>query len=83
METTKVSSKGQIVLPASVRRARGWKAGTQLAVENRPEGVLLRAAKPFPETTIDAVIGSAHYKGPRRSIRDMDEAVLRLARKQK
>jgi AbrB family looped-hinge helix DNA binding protein len=83
METTKLSSKGQVVLPASVRKARQWKPGTELVVENRPEGVLLRAAKLFPETTLDEVVGSAKYHGPPISIREMDEAVLREARRQR
>ena len=53
MDTTRLSSKGQVVLPSSVRSARRWKAGLELAVENRPEGVLLRPLKPFPQTQLD------------------------------
>ena len=80
METTKLSSKGQVVLPSSVRTARKWKPGTTLAVENRPEGVLLRTVKPFAETQLDQVVGSTGYKGPRRTIQDMEKAILREAR---
>ena len=81
METTKLSSKGQVVLPSSVRSARKWKPGMELAVENRPDGVLLRPLKPFAETRLADVVGSAGYKGPRRTLRDMENAVLREARK--
>jgi AbrB family looped-hinge helix DNA binding protein len=81
MKTTKLSSKGQVVLPSSIRAARRWKAGTTLTVENRPEGVLLRAVKPFPETRLDDVVGSARYAGPRRTLKDMESAVLREARR--
>lgn len=83
METTRLSSKGQLVLPRAVRSARNWKPGTELAVENRPEGVLLRRLKPFAESTLAEVIGSTGYKGPRKSLRDMDGAILREARKRK
>ncbi len=83
METTKLSSKGQIVLPSSVRAARRWKPGTTLSVENLPEGVLLRPVKPFAETRLDQVIGSAGYKGPRRTLADMEKAILREARKRR
>lgn len=83
METTKLSSKGQVVLPSSVRSARGWKPGLELAVENRPEGVLLRPLKPFPHSTLEDVIGSAGYKGPRRTLREMENAILREARKRR
>ena len=83
METTKLSSKGQVVLPSSVRSARGWKPGLELAVENRPEGVLLRPLKPFPHSRLEDVIGSAGYKGPRRTLREMENAILREARKRR
>jgi len=46
--------------------------------------IAVRAArKPFPETRLDAAIGSAGYKGPRRSLRAMERAVLREARKRR
>lgn len=83
METTKLSSKGQVVLPGSVRSARRWKPGLELAVENRPEGVLLRPLKPFPDSRLEDVIGSAGYKGPRRTLREMENAILREARKRR
>ena len=36
--TTTVSTKGQVILPKSIRQARQWEAGTRLVVENGPEG---------------------------------------------
>lgn len=83
METTKLSSKGQVVLPSAIRTARKWKPGTRLAVENRPEGVLLKALKPFAETRLADVMGSAGYKGRRRSLKEMEAAILREARKRR
>ena len=83
METTRLSSKGQVVLPSSVRSARRWKPGLELAVENRPEGVLLRPLKPFPQSRLEDVVGSAGYKGPRRTLREMENAILREARKRR
>lgn len=78
METTRLSSKGQVVLPLSVRRNRKWEAGTQLLVEETPEGVLLRPAKPFPPTTVEDVMGIANsrkYKGKPKTLAEMDEAI--------
>lgn len=83
MDTTKLSSKGQVVLPSSIRSARNWKPGTELAVENRPEGVLLRPLKPFAASRLAEVIGSSGYRGPRKSLKDMENAVLREARRRR
>jgi AbrB family looped-hinge helix DNA binding protein len=42
--TTKVSTKGQVILPKSIRQERRWSPGTRLIVEDTPDGVLLKAA---------------------------------------
>ena len=75
METTKLSSKGQVILPAAIRAANQWQAGVEFAVENTPDGVLLRPIKSVPATTLDEVIGCAGYSGKPHSITDMDKAI--------
>lgn len=77
METTRLSTKGQIILPKSIRDARAWRAGTEFTVEETKEGVLLRPASPFPRTTLDQVIGCLKYKGKRKTLAQMDEAITR------
>ena len=42
MDTTKLSAKGQIVLPKRVRDAHGWAPGVEFVVEDTAAGVLLR-----------------------------------------
>lgn len=83
MESTKLSSKGQVVLPSAIRKAKAWRAGQALAVELTPEGVLLRPLKPFAGTRLEDVVGCAGYEGPRKSIEEMDAAVAAQARKRK
>jgi AbrB family looped-hinge helix DNA binding protein len=78
METTKVSSKGQVVLPRAVRERKKWQPGTTLVVEETKEGVLLRPEKPFPPTTVDdllAILEKNKYKGKPKTIEEMDEAI--------
>lgn len=78
METTRLSSKGQVVLPLSVRRNRKWEPGTQLTVEETEDGVLLRPAKPFPPTTVDELVATLEknkYKGKPKTLAEMDEAI--------
>lgn len=81
MDTTKLSSKGQVVLPSATRASRGWKTGTVFVIEETPEGVLLRPLKPFVQTRVEDVFGMAHYQGPRRTLEEMEKAVLTEARR--
>ncbi len=82
MEKTKLSSKGQVIIPKAVRDKKGWQAGEELIVEDRPDGVLLKRQSPFKPTTLDEVIGIAGYKGPPKTIEDMNAAVDEMFRRE-
>ena len=78
METTKLSSKGQIILPKSVRDARHWKAGTEFTIEETPQGLLLRPKRKIRRTTLAdlARFTAKHkWKGKPLSLKDMDKAI--------
>jgi AbrB family looped-hinge helix DNA binding protein len=75
METTKLSSKGQVILPKSVRDEHRWLPGTEFQVEDTPAGILLRPAKPLPPTRLKDVIGCTGYKGPAKTLEEMDAAI--------
>ncbi|MBI3706690.1 MAG: AbrB/MazE/SpoVT family DNA-binding domain-containing protein [Proteobacteria bacterium] len=83
MDTTRLSSKGQVVLPSAVRASRKWAPGTRFEVVETAEGVLLRPLKPVPPTSVDEVFGMARYRGPKRSLADMDAAVRTEARRRR
>jgi len=74
--TTRISTKGQLILPKAVRARRGWDAGTKLVVEETPEGVVLRTAPRFPQTTMEQIFGVLRASGPAKTIEEMDAAVL-------
>ena len=78
--TTTVSTKGRVILPKAIRQTLGWRAGTRLVVENRPEGVLLRPEPAFAETRPEDVFGCLAYDGPPKSVPDMQAGVLAEAR---
>ena len=80
METTRLSSKGQLILPKSVRDARHWDAGTEFSVEEVSEGVLLRPVKPFPPTKFEDVYGMLNYKGKPKTLRQMDNAIKKVVK---
>ena len=78
---TKMSSKGQLVVPRELRERRGWREGTVLELEETPRGVLLRLADSDRTLDLDDLVGSAGYSGPRRSLADMDRAITDEARR--
>jgi len=75
METTRLSTKGQVILPKSVRDAHHWEAGTEFVVENLAEGVLLRPLKPFAPSRLEDVAGCLRYTGKARTLAQMEAAV--------
>ena len=79
--TTTISTKGQVILPKAIRRARHWDAGTRLVVENTPEGVLLKPEPAFVETRPKDVFGRLACDGRPKSLAEMQEGVLAEARR--
>jgi AbrB family looped-hinge helix DNA binding protein len=79
--TTILSTKGQLVIPRELRESRHWTPGTELKVEERDGGLLLTPVRPVKTGSIADLRGIANYKGPRRSIEDMDKAVLAEAKR--
>ncbi len=57
MQKTRLSSKGQIILPKSIRESRSWEAGMEFTVEPTDDGVVLRPAATFRHTEMDEVAG--------------------------
>jgi AbrB family looped-hinge helix DNA binding protein len=44
--TTRLSAKGQVVIPKTVRDAHHWAPGTEFTVIERPDGILLKPTEP-------------------------------------
>jgi len=83
MARTRLSSKGQVIIPKPVRDRHGWSAGTELEVEDRDEAVVLRAVGPWPRTTVAQVFGCLRHEGQPLSVDEMDAAVAREARRRR
>ena len=80
MKTTKLSTKGQIIIPKAIRNAHRWRAGQELTVFDSEDGVLLKAKKPFKETTVDDVAGSLAYKGKPKSLKEIEAGIRKATR---
>ena len=78
--TTKLSTKGQVVLPKSLRVSHRWKAGTEFIIQDGEEGVLLKPKARVSERTWESIIGCIGYRGSRKSLKELDEAVAAEAR---
>ena len=76
---TRLSSKGQVVIPKSLRVLHRWRPGTEFDVQELEQGILLR-----PRTdrsgSWEALVGCVSYRGPRKTIQEMDRAIVQAAR---
>ena len=79
--TTKVSTKGQVILPKAIRQQRRWEPGTRLTVEDTPDGVLLKAAPLFAPTRPEDVFGSLPFKGPPKTLEEMEASIITEAKR--
>ncbi len=81
--TTVVSTKGQVILPKSIRDEKQWGPGARLIVEATAEGVLLREAEPiFAPASFDKVRGRLAGRGRSLTQKEID-AALRAAAKRR
>jgi len=78
MSTLLVSSKGQIVLPAALRRRLGLGVGARLEVFEEADGLRLRVLRPVAQADLDQLAGmvKAPARGKARSLADFDPASL-------
>jgi AbrB family looped-hinge helix DNA binding protein len=80
----KISSKGQVVIPKSVRDAYGLTAGSEVDFETSGDVIVLR---PRPQRTarraysIDEVAGFLKYDGPPVTLEDMERGIEEEARR--
>lgn len=75
MEVTRLSSKGQIIIPKALRAAHNWDAGQEFFAVDVGDGILLKPKKPFPETTLAQVSGCLKYHGKPKSLDDIENAI--------
>jgi AbrB family looped-hinge helix DNA binding protein len=75
MQTTKLSSKGQVIIPKPLRNAHHWETGQELVVIDMGDGILLKPKTPFPESNIKDVASCLQYKGKAKTLEDMEDAI--------
>jgi len=75
VNTIKLSSKGQVIIPKPLRTAHHWEVGQELVVVDLGDGILLKPKTPFDETDIADVASCLKYEGKPKSIDDMTAAI--------
>ncbi|MEQ1740334.1 MAG: AbrB/MazE/SpoVT family DNA-binding domain-containing protein [Methyloglobulus sp.] len=75
MDSVKLSSKGQVIIPKPIRDAYHWDTGQELTLIDTGSGILLQPKAPFAESSLNEVAGCLHYTAKPISIDDMNKAV--------
>lgn len=83
MSSVLVSAKGQVVLPAELRRRLGLNPGARLEVTEEPDGLRLRVQRAVPAAAVEALAGmvTAPSRGKARKLSEFDPAVLAAKRR--
>ncbi|MBJ6724703.1 AbrB/MazE/SpoVT family DNA-binding domain-containing protein [Geomesophilobacter sediminis] len=79
---TRLSSKGQIVIPRRIRQNHGWEPGVAFTIVEDGDSLILRPLVAKKGVDLSEVVGCAGYRGEKKSLAEMDAGVLEEARRQ-
>ncbi|MBK8990247.1 MAG: AbrB/MazE/SpoVT family DNA-binding domain-containing protein [Gammaproteobacteria bacterium] len=82
METTKLSSKCQVIIPKRLRASHRWEAGLELVVIDTADGILLRPRAPFPGSELDQVAGMLEDRVKPKTDVEIEAAIRRGVKEQ-
>jgi AbrB family looped-hinge helix DNA binding protein len=83
LATTKMSSKGQVVIPEDIRKRLKLKAGTQFVVVGENDVVILKSISTPSISEFDALIAEACQKGKEAGLKqaDITAAIAKVRRR--
>ena len=82
--TTKMSSKGQVVIPEEIRDSLGLKEGVQFVVVGRGDTVILKAIEPPPLGQFNQLMSDARKAARAGGLKKSDvAAAIRRVRNRK
>ena len=70
--TTKMSSKGQVVIPEDIRKRLNLQAGAQFVVVGDKDVVILKSITPPSIDEFDSLIADARKKGKQAGVKKAD-----------
>ena len=83
METVKLSSKGQFILPKAIRDRHHWEAGTEFVIIDQGTELIIKPTRVFPPTELESPDAPSVYGGKPLSLDEMDRAILTEAGRHK
>ena len=72
--TTRMSSKGQVVIPENIRKQLKLKEGSQFVVLGKDDVVILKAISPPAMEEFDALIATARKQAKQTGMKQSDVA---------
>ena len=72
LATTKMSSKGQVVIPEDIRKRLNLKAGSQFVVMGEDDVVILKSIEPPSMKDFDALISEARKQARQAGLKRSD-----------
>jgi len=75
MKAVALSSKGQLIVPKTIRNRHNWKTGTRLLVIDRGNEVVIKSSAPFEATSFESPDSPSVYQGQPLTLDDMERAV--------
>ena len=72
LATTKMSSKGQVVIPEEIRKRLGLKSGSQFVVVGEKDTVILKVISPPSMKEFDGLIKEARRKAKLAGMKHSD-----------
>lgn len=78
--TTKMSSKGQVVIPEDIRKRLNLQTGAQFIVVGDKDVVILKSITPPAIDEFDSLIADARKKGKEAGLKksDIKDAILKV-----
>jgi AbrB family looped-hinge helix DNA binding protein len=84
LSTTKMSSKGQVVIPENVREDLGLKTGSQFVVVGEKDVVILKSITPPSMKDFDSLIKKARKQAKESKMKRSDvKSAIKKVRKSK
>ncbi len=84
VETTKMSSKGQVVIPENIRKRLGLKTGSQFVVVGDKDVVILKSISAPSMSDFDNMVNKAREQAKKAGFKETDlKDMITLAREHK